>query len=168
MPLHSSMPTVRPLTVPLALALVDPPACQLITDATRVADGASADGHDGAGSLSDGAAIAAHDGVDYAGTAIAARDGRNGGDGTGPAGRIVAAVNFTSDPMTLGLPDGQPERATLMMSTDPDRAVGDADLRRFVLLPSEAVLLLMPVVAATADSAPARPAEAVADLLRVR
>src|SRR4051812_28713050 len=115
MPPHPSTSTIGPVTVPLALALVEPTAWRLIADATHAADGASAHGHDG----------------------VAA---------SGPAaGRIVAAVNFTAEPLTLGVPDGQPERATLVMSTDPDRAVGDADLRRFVLLPNEAVLLLMPV-----------------------
>ena len=57
------------------------------------------------------------------------------------------------------------------MSTDPDRAVGDADLRRFVLLPSEAVLLLVPVVVGEIDPAPARPAagaQAAADPLGIR
>jgi hypothetical protein len=58
--------------------------------------------------------------------------------------------------MTLRLPDGLSPRATLVMSTDPDRVTGDADLRRFVLLPSEAVLLL-PVgdAGAKVGSAPA-------------
>ena len=66
---------------------------------------------------------------------------REGDDSTG---RLLAAVNFTTVPVTLGPPAGLSRRATLLTSTDPDRVSGDADLARLVLLPSEAVLLLVP------------------------
>ncbi len=62
--------------------------------------------------------------------------------------RLLAAVNFGSSPVRLRVPAGVPTGATLVMSTDPDRAVGEADLDRFVLLASEAVLLLVPAGAA--------------------
>jgi alpha-glucosidase len=48
--------------------------------------------------------------------------------------RFLAAVNFAAQPSEIALPAG----ATLVLSTDPDRAPGEAPS---ALGPSEAVLL---------------------------
>ncbi|HWT22671.1 MAG TPA: hypothetical protein VN213_04120 [Solirubrobacteraceae bacterium] len=84
-------------------------------------------------------------------------DGANNGLGA-EAERLLAAVNFGTVPVELRLPAEMPTGATLVMSTDPDRARGEADLGRFVLLASEAVLLLMPARprSESADGAHAR------------
>jgi hypothetical protein len=62
--------------------------------------------------------------------------------------RLLTATNFARAAARLRLPAALPRRARLLFSTDPDRAGGDADLERFVVLPGEAVLLLL-------DAAPA-------------
>ena len=62
-------------------------------------------------------------------------------DGHPRAEATLAAVNFAEVPTRL--PPELPRHATVLMSTDPDRASGEADLERFILLPGEAVLLLM-------------------------
>ncbi|HZD02661.1 MAG TPA: alpha-amylase family glycosyl hydrolase [Actinomycetes bacterium] len=54
--------------------------------------------------------------------------------------RLLAAVNFAAVLAPLRLPAELPRRATLLISTDPDRADG-VDLNGFALGPSEAVLL---------------------------
>jgi alpha-glucosidase len=58
---------------------------------------------------------------------------------------LLAAVNFAASAVRLVLPVelplGVPMRATLLLSTDPDRTEGDLDLSGLVLGPSEAVLL---------------------------
>jgi alpha-glucosidase len=55
--------------------------------------------------------------------------------------RLLAAVNFAARPTPFELPAGLPARAPLVLSTDPDRAGGDADLGGLVLGPGEGVLL---------------------------
>jgi alpha-glucosidase len=55
--------------------------------------------------------------------------------------RLLAAVNFAATATPVSLPAGAGLRATLLLSSDPDRTVGHLDLGGFVLGPSEAVLL---------------------------
>jgi alpha-glucosidase len=56
--------------------------------------------------------------------------------------RLLAAVNFAAKPVRLALPDQLRRRATLLLSTDPNRGDHvDMDLNAFELGPSEAALL---------------------------
>jgi alpha-glucosidase len=59
----------------------------------------------------------------------------------GDGDRLLAAINFDAAPAPLPVPAGLPSRATLLVSTDPDRAGADVDLAGFTLGPSEAVLV---------------------------
>ncbi|MEA2492376.1 MAG: alpha-glucosidase, partial [Thermoleophilaceae bacterium] len=52
--------------------------------------------------------------------------------------RLLAALNFAAAPASLGLREG---RATVLLSTDPDRSEDEADLATFALGPCEAVIL---------------------------
>lgn len=168
--LQSSTHAVRSLPVPAAVALVDLSTWQAIARgpaAQRVAgDGVEAeDGYDDSSRPFDEVSLFT---VWPTAAAPSEADGDGTPDADGGLEGLLAAVNFTAEPMTLRLPDGLPPRATLVMSTDPDRVTGDADLRRFVLLPSEAVLLL-PVgdAGARAGSAPAAARDG-ADPVQVR
>jgi alpha-glucosidase len=55
--------------------------------------------------------------------------------------RLLAAVNFAAKPVRLTLPGELQRRATLLLSTDPNRGNGDVDLNGFRLGPSEAAIL---------------------------
>jgi hypothetical protein len=68
---------------------------------------------------------------------------------------LLAAANFGVEHVTLQLPVQPPRRAVLLSSTDPDRQGGEVDPDRFILLPSEVVVLLTPLdpLATTADLA---------------
>ena len=56
--------------------------------------------------------------------------------------RLLAAVNFAVVPSRLAVRrELRADRATLVLSTDPDRAEGEVDVDRLTLGPSEAVLL---------------------------
>jgi alpha-glucosidase len=55
--------------------------------------------------------------------------------------RLLAAVNFAATATPGGLPADAGRRATLLLSSDPDRTLGHVDLGDFALGPSEAVLL---------------------------
>jgi alpha-glucosidase len=59
----------------------------------------------------------------------------------GDGERLLAVMNFATDPVPFRPLDELPRRATLVLSTDPDRADGEVDPNGFVLGPSEAVLL---------------------------
>jgi alpha-glucosidase len=59
----------------------------------------------------------------------------------GDSDRLLAAVNFMVTPAPLDLTAELPSRATLIVSTDPDRACGDVDLNAFTLQPSEGIIL---------------------------
>jgi alpha-glucosidase len=61
----------------------------------------------------------------------------------GDGDRLLAAVNFAPNAVRLLLPTELPRRATLLLSTDPNRGDADVDLGGFTLGPSEAVLLRM-------------------------
>jgi alpha-glucosidase len=52
-------------------------------------------------------------------------------------GELLVAVNFAAEPRPLGLTGG----ATLVLSSDPDRAEGEVALGDLVLAPGEGVLL---------------------------
>ena len=58
--------------------------------------------------------------------------------------RLLAAVNFAGVQVPLRLRTALPSSATLLLSTDIDRAQGDVDLADLVLGPNEAVLLRLP------------------------
>jgi hypothetical protein len=158
MQLQSSTRAVRSLPVPAAVALVDLSTWQEVARGPAApllaGDGVEADGgRDGHDPVLEVGPLDGHDGSDQPFGAVsldtvwpadAARSEPDHGtvEVGGAREGLLAAVNFTAEPMTLRLPDGLPPWATLVMSTDPDRVTGAADLRRFVLLPSEAVLLL--------------------------
>ena len=44
--------------------------------------------------------------------------------------RLLAALNFAGEPRALGIADGLGGDASVVLSTDPDRAEGDVDARR--------------------------------------
>jgi alpha-glucosidase len=54
--------------------------------------------------------------------------------------RLLAALNFAGEPRALGIADDLGGDASVLLSTDPDRAEGDATLNGWTLGPSEAVL----------------------------
>ena len=170
MQLQSSTRAVRSLPVPAAVALVDLSTWQEIArDGHDPAlEAGSLDARDGHNGSDEPFGAASLDTVWPAAAVLSEVDGDGAADARGAREGLLAAVNFTAEPMTLRLPDGLPPWATLVMSTDPDRVTGDADLRRFVLLPSEAVLLL-PVgdTGARAASAPAAARDG-ADPVQVR
>ena len=55
--------------------------------------------------------------------------------------RLFAAVNFATTPAALSPPAELPQGATLLLSSDADRADGDIDLSGFALGPSEGIIL---------------------------
>jgi alpha-glucosidase len=55
--------------------------------------------------------------------------------------RVLAAVNFAPEAVELGLESSDGAEATLLVSTDPDRARGPVVVDQLLLGPSEAVLL---------------------------
>jgi alpha-glucosidase len=59
----------------------------------------------------------------------------------GEGDRLVAAVNFAAVPVAFDVPADVAERATLVLSTDPDRAEGEVVAGRLELGAGEAVLL---------------------------
>jgi alpha-glucosidase len=61
----------------------------------------------------------------------------------GESDRLLAAVNFATEPapLRLGLDLDLAPKATLVVSTDPDRSEDSVDQDRFTLGPSEGVLL---------------------------
>ena len=73
---------------------------------------------------------------------------------------LLAAANFGVVHVTLQLPVQPPRRAVLVSSTDPDRIGGEVDPDRFVLLPSEVVVLATPLDAHAASGARFRGARA--------
>jgi alpha-glucosidase len=62
----------------------------------------------------------------------------------GPDGRIVAAVNFAAEAVTVGLAeDDDTPHGRLLVTTDPDRPLERVDLGALELGPSEAVLITL-------------------------
>jgi len=60
-----------------------------------------------------------------------------------PTQRLLIAANFGTTPLKLSpLPD-LARRATLVTSTDPNRASGEADLEEVLLLAREAIVLVV-------------------------
>jgi alpha-glucosidase len=55
--------------------------------------------------------------------------------------RLLAVLNFAAAPVPVDLAADLPETATLLVSTDPDREGGAADLGGLVLAAGEGVLL---------------------------
>jgi alpha-glucosidase len=58
--------------------------------------------------------------------------------------RLLALMSFAATPAAPRLPEGLPGQAALVISSDPDRAGGDLDLRDLTLFRSEAMLLRLP------------------------
>ena len=59
----------------------------------------------------------------------------------GESDRLLAAVNFATEPVPLRLALDLAPNATLVVSTDSDRTEDSVDHHRFTLGPSEGVLL---------------------------
>jgi hypothetical protein len=67
------------------------------------------------------------------------RDERDERDGRGA--RLLVALNFTSEAAPLGLTEELCERATIELSTDPERRGAQLDPRELVLEPDEGLIL---------------------------